>query len=211
MVRLAQATHAHVTGVTISRMQAELGEERFAAEGVADRCDIVCLDFAALPAEPRYDAMVGLESIVHSPSVAELIPTLAKRLHPGGRLILCDDWATDMGRGLAARERCLEQFRAGWRIGSLHTVAEFTEMAERAGLRLIEDLDLTSYLRLWRLRDRMVNWAVGGTCALSGVRDRVAEIPFWANMIGGSALQAGLSRRWIEYRLLLLERRGVVG
>ena len=35
---------------------------------------------------------------------------------------------TDKDRGLAARERCLEQFRAGWRIGSLHTVAEFAAM-----------------------------------------------------------------------------------
>ncbi|QSB13393.1 class I SAM-dependent methyltransferase [Natronosporangium hydrolyticum] len=206
MVRLAQATQAQVTGVTISRVQAEVGEKRLATAGVADRCEIICLDFAELPTEPRYHAMVGIESIVHSPSVADLVMTLASRLHPGGRLILCDDWATDKDRGVAARERCLAQFRAGWRIGSLHTVAEFAGLAERAGLRLREDLDLTSYLRLGRPRDRLVNVALGAVRALPRVRDRVVDIPFWANMIGGSALQQGLSRRWLEYRLLLLER-----
>lgn len=206
MVRLARATDAHVTGVTISSLQAKLGQRRFVAQGVADRCEIACLDFADLPAEPRYHAMVGIESIVHSPSVAELLPTLAERLHPGGRLILCDDWMTDKDRGLGARERCLAQFRAGWRIGSLHTVAEFTDLAERAGLQLVEDLDLTSYLRLGRPRDRLVEVAMGVMRTLPGVRDRLLELPFWANMIGGSALQAGLSRRWLEYRLLLLER-----
>ncbi|TCB99718.1 class I SAM-dependent methyltransferase [Micromonospora zingiberis] len=206
VVRIAKATDAHVTGVTISQVQAEIAERRLTAEDLAERCQIVCDDFAQLPAEPRYHAMVAIESMVHSPSLAELIPSLAARLQPGGRLIVCDDWMTDKDRGLPARERCLDQFRAGWRIGSLHTVAELEEMGQRVGLRLRENLDLTSYLHLGRPRDRVINVVVGATGVLPQVRDRLVETPFWANMIGGSALQAGLSRRWIEYRLLVLER-----
>jgi cyclopropane fatty-acyl-phospholipid synthase-like methyltransferase len=206
MVRLARAMDVQVTGVTISRVQAEIGAKRFAAEGLAERCDIVCADFAELPAEPRYHAIVAIESVVHSPSLAELIPSLAARLHPGGRLILCDDWLTGTDRGRRARERCLAQFRAGWRIGSLHTVAELTAMSGRAGLRLLEDLDLTAYLHLGRPRDRVIDLVVGATRALPRIRDRMVEKPFWANMVGGSALQAGLSRRWLAYRLLVLER-----
>src|SRR5262249_1338032 len=124
-----------------------------------------------------------------------------------GRMVLCDDWITDKDRGLRARERCLEQFRAGWRIGSLYTVAELAAISERAGLRLVEDLDLTSYLRLGRPRDRVLGLGVGAPGALPGVRRRMVEKPLWANMIGGSALQAGLSRRWLEYHLLVLELR----
>jgi cyclopropane fatty-acyl-phospholipid synthase-like methyltransferase len=206
MVRLARAMDARVTGVTISRVQAEIGAERFAAEELAERCHIVCADFAELPADQCYHAIFAIESVVHSPSMAELIPSLATRLYPGGRIILCDDWMTDTDRGLRARERCLAQFRAGWRIGSLHTVAELAAMSERAGLRLVEDLDLTSYLRLGRPRDRLIDLVVGATRALPWIRDRMVEKPFWANIIGGSALQAGLSRRWLEYRLLVLER-----
>lgn len=206
MVRLARATDAHVTGVNISPVQADLAARRFEAEGLTERCDVLCADFAKLPAEPLYHAMVGIESVVHSPSPAGLITSLAARLHPGGRIILCDDWMTEKDRGLRARERCLQQFRAGWRIGSLHTVAEFAAMSERAGLRLVEDLDLTAYLRLGRPRDRVIKLAVSAGRALPGVRDRMVEMPFWANMIGGSALQTGLSRRWLEYRLLVLER-----
>jgi len=206
MVHLAKAMEARVTGVTISQVQAEIGAARIAAEGLSERCDIVCADFADLPAEPRYHGMVGIESVVHSPSLAELIPSLVTRLHPGGRMVLCDDWMTDKDRGLGARERCLDQFRAGWRIGSLHTVAEFAAMSERAGLRLVEDLDLTPYLRLGRPRDRAIDLFVGATGVLPRIRDRLLDKPVWANMIGGSALQAGLSRRWLEYRLLVLER-----
>lgn len=206
VVRLAGSMDAYVAGVTISRVQAEIGAKLIAAAGLGERCQVICADFAALPAQPRYHGMVGIESVVHSPSLAGLIGSLAARLHPGGRLVLCDDWMTDKDRGLRARERCLEQFRAGWRIGSLHTVAEFAGMAEQAGLRLVEDLDLTSYLRLGRPRDRAIDVLVGAMGALPGLLDRMVDRPFWANMIGGSALQAGLSRRWIEYRLLVLER-----
>ncbi|GGL89828.1 MULTISPECIES: SAM-dependent methyltransferase [Micromonospora] len=206
VVRIARTIDARVAGVTISRVQAEIAERRLAAEGLTERCHIVRGDFAELPPEPRYHAMVAIESMVHSPSLAELIPTLAERLEPGGRLVLCDDWMTDKDRGLPARERCLDQFRAGWRVGSLHSVSELTEMGQRAGLRLLENVDLTAHLRLGRPRDRVIDVVVGATGALPRVRDRLVETPFWANMIGGSALQAGLSRRWIEYRLLVLER-----
>jgi len=206
MIRLARAMDVRVAGVTISRVQAEVGARRFAADGLSERCHILCADFAALPAEPRYHAIVAIESVVHSPSLADLIPSLAARLSPGGRLILCDDWMTEKDRGAPARERCLAQFRAGWRIGSLHTVAEVDAMGGRAGLRLVEDLDLTSYLRLGRPRDRVIDLVVHTTRRLPWIAGRMVEKPFWANMIGGSALQAGLRRRWLEYRLLVLER-----
>ncbi|MEU8329357.1 class I SAM-dependent methyltransferase [Micromonospora sp. NPDC048839] len=206
MVRLAREVDGLISGVTISRVQAEIAAKRFAREGLTDRCQVICADFAELPAEPHYDAMVAVEAVVHSPSLKDLLPSLADRLRPGGRLILCDDWLTDKDRGLAARERCLDQFRAGWRIGSLHTVAELDAMSEHAGLRVVEDLDLTSYLRLGRPRDRVVKLAVGATAVVPRLRDRLVEIPLWANMVGGSALQAGLARRWLEYRLIVLEK-----
>jgi len=206
VVRLARAMDAQVAGVTISRVQAEIAEKRLAAEGLAERCHVVCGDFAQLPAEPLYHAMVAIESVVHAPSLAELISSLATRLCPGGRMVLVDDWMTDRDLGLPARERCLDRFRAGWRIGSLHTVAEFAAMGESSGLRLLEDLDLTAYLRLGRPRDRVIDVVLGAAGVVPRMRDRLVEKPFWANMIGGSALQTGLSRRWLEYRLLMLER-----
>jgi hypothetical protein len=83
-------------------VQAEIAAKRFAAEERTGRCHVVRADFAELPSEPRYHAVVGIESVVHSPSLVELIPSRAARLYPGGRLVLCDDWLTDKDRGLRA-------------------------------------------------------------------------------------------------------------
>lgn len=207
MMRLAQELgDASVTGVTISAVQAEIGERRFAAAGLAGRCRIAVVDFAELPPEPRYHAIVAIESVVHSPSLASLIPRLAERLRPGGRLILCDDWMTEKDHDAPERVRCLAQFRAGWRIGSLHTVDEIQAIAEPAGLTLVENLDLTQYLHLGRPRDRVIEVLVKATHALPWIGSRLVERPLWANMIGGAALQTGLARRWLEYRVLVLDR-----
>ena len=69
VVRVAEATDARVTGVTISRVQAEIAERRLAAEGLAGRCQIVCDDFAQLPAD-RATTRWCHRSMVHSPSLA---------------------------------------------------------------------------------------------------------------------------------------------
>lgn len=211
MMRLAQelgdlGDDVHVTGVTISPVQAEIGQRRFAAAGLAGRCRIDMVDFAELPPEPRYHAIVAIESVVHSPSLVSLIPRLAERLRPGGRLILCDDWMTEKDEEAAERERCLAQFCAGWRIGSLHTVDEVQAMAEPAGLTLVENLDLTPYLRLGRPRDRVIEVLVKATGKLPWIGRRLVEQPLWANMVGGSALQTGLAQRWLEYRVLVFDR-----
>jgi cyclopropane fatty-acyl-phospholipid synthase-like methyltransferase len=66
-VRLARAMDVSVTGVTISRVQAEIGAQRLAAEGLTERCQVVCGDYGELPPQPRYHAMVGIESVVRSP------------------------------------------------------------------------------------------------------------------------------------------------
>ncbi|WP_428267322.1 SAM-dependent methyltransferase [Haliangium sp.] len=205
MVRLARALDVEVTGVTISAVQAEMARERFLAEGVEHRCLVERRDFAALPAEPRYHAIVAVESVVHSAAVATLVAALAERLLPGGRLILCDDWLTEHERGTPARERCIAQFRSGWRVHDLCTPTELCDFAEQAGLRLVSDRDLTPYLHLGRPRDRVISVLSRVALALPWLGPRVTEAPFWGNIVGGTALQAGLAQRWIEYRLLTFE------
>lgn len=203
MLRLARALDAiTVAGITISPAQADIAGRRIAALGLDERCRILCGDFAALPAQPSYHAMIGVESFIHAPAPHDLLRHLAARLEPGGRLLLCDDWLTDHETTSRARARCLDRFRAGWRVGYLQTPDELRAAAAAAGLRPVEDLDLTAHLHIGRPRDRVIAALAGLTHRIPGM----VGIPFWGNMIGGSALQTALARGWITYRLLVLER-----
>ncbi len=92
----------------------------------------------------------------------------------------------------------VEDFRAGWRVSSLLSVAEIEERAGAAGLTLAASRDLSGLQRLGRPRDRAVRAAQP---ALRALRHRSA----WASsMVGGDALQRAHRAGLLEYRLLRL-------
>ena len=55
---------ADTTGVTISKNQAEFGNERIKKAGVADHSRVLCLDYRDIP-NKKYDKIVSLEMVEH--------------------------------------------------------------------------------------------------------------------------------------------------
>ncbi len=55
---------ADVTGVTLAKTGAAFGNARIAAQGLADRARILCLDYREIPAR-KYDRIVSLEMVEH--------------------------------------------------------------------------------------------------------------------------------------------------
>jgi sphingolipid C9-methyltransferase len=55
---------AKVTGVTLAKTGAAFGNERIARQGVADRAQILCLDYREIPPH-KYDRIVSLEMVEH--------------------------------------------------------------------------------------------------------------------------------------------------
>src|SRR5262249_42494860 len=97
--------------------------------------------------------------------------------------------------------RIVGEFRRGWRVQSLVTVAEAVNIAASQGLRSIDDMNLTPYLALGRPRDRLIRVLVR---AMKVLAPRALERrPRFANLIGGDALQRGLQRGLLEYHLLV--------
>jgi cyclopropane-fatty-acyl-phospholipid synthase len=77
---------ADATGITLSRPQAELANERIAAEGLSERCRIEVRDYRETEDDPAYDALASIGMFEH---VGEaLLPTYFGRawrlLKPGG-------------------------------------------------------------------------------------------------------------------------------
>jgi cyclopropane-fatty-acyl-phospholipid synthase len=78
----------HVTGITLSKPQAELARERAAAAGISDRIEIRFADYRDLAGE-RFDAVASIGMVEHvgSANIDTYARQLAAVLRPGGRLL----------------------------------------------------------------------------------------------------------------------------
>jgi cyclopropane-fatty-acyl-phospholipid synthase len=87
-IHAAQTRGVHVTGITLSEPQAELGNRRAAEAGVGDRVDLRVADYRDL-SDPPYDAAVSIGMVEHVGSVQ--IDDYARRIRemvrPGGRAL----------------------------------------------------------------------------------------------------------------------------
>jgi SAM-dependent methyltransferase len=160
-------------------------------------------NFLELPAELDHtvDFAFAIEAFMHSPDAGGFFREAARALKPGGRLLVCDDFLGSTEERSPRERRWLEDFRRGWRVGSLVSPEEAQSLAQAVSLRLVRDVDLNPYLELGRPRDRMIDAvvAVGRWLPIDG--------EYWRMLVGGSALQRALAAGAIHYRILVFERR----
>lgn len=198
------ATRFH--GVTISTRQVAIADALARSEGCAERCQFHHGDFERLDLDLRADVIIAVESFIHSPNPECFFATCRQHLSEGGLVILVDDF---LARPIPARDRrtsqLLERFRTGWRVPGLCTLADLDRVLDTSGLTLLDNRDLSALIRTDRLRDRLVAVASHMAMAL-GLRRR----PFWANVIGGHALNRAIRSGWIRYRMLTLCSAGPV-
>jgi tocopherol O-methyltransferase len=193
---------AHLHGVTISRQQVEIATGASREAGLDGHVQFHVADFESLELDLAADAIVAIESFIHSRSADSFFATAARHLKPGGSLIVIDDFTTRASRDQSpAEQRQARQFRDGWRVPGLCTTRECAKDARRHGLELEAETDLTGLIRLRRPRDRLIA-LVAPVAALLGL----ARVPFFGNLIGGNALHAGLVDGLFQYRWLSFRR-----
>ncbi|MDZ7779020.1 MAG: methyltransferase domain-containing protein [Gemmatimonadota bacterium] len=202
--------HGRFHGVTISPQQQRLAERTAKRKGLAERCRFHVGDFEdPEPAPPlgtdRVDVVVAVESFAHSACPQALFRTVARHFESRrGRLIVVDDFLTRSAKTLKADERRLvDTFRRGWRLGTVMDPRGWAEAAEPAGFELLERRDLTPLIRLGRPRDRAIALVAPVLTPLG-----LARVPFFGNMIGGNALQQGLTRGVFSYGMLTFDFAG---
>ena len=150
------------------------------------------------------DLAYAIESFVHGPSPERFFTEAARILRPGGRLIVCDDVRQDRQdlstEAQSAKVETLAQFMRGWHVNSLLTAAEWQRHAADAGFVHVATNDLTSYLEISRPRDRAIALLAGAVGWMPYLHTRLAPL------IGGSALQRGISNGWIAYHCASFRR-----
>lgn len=195
---------ARLYGITVSPRQVEFAK-RFAGEAdVADRCSFTLGDFQSADLGVPADAVLAVESFTHSDSADAFLANAVKHLHPGGSLIIADDFLASEPDSLNLEQRRrVEQFQAGWRVPSVRTVERLVRDGARHGLEPESIVDLTPFTRPGgRMRDRL-------TAAVSPLLARLGlgGIPFYGNLIGGNALQIGLREGFLSYQLVILRKQ----
>ena len=100
------------------------------------------------------DEKILLVAMAHSDDLESFMASAARMLDAGGRLVVMDDFAESE----APPSRWLATYRAHWLVPGVRPVAEVKRIAQRHGLRLVGNRDLTPWIRLGRPRDRLLRW-----------------------------------------------------
>jgi tocopherol O-methyltransferase len=136
-VYLARHYDAHVTGITISRKQAEFAKKLARRNGVCDRVEFVVADAERLVfRESHYDIIWTMEASEHFQNRREYFRKVANALRPQGKSLVAA-WTSARPDGtlaaLAEAASC-QQFA---------TPAKYVEDVEAAGLQMKDVQDLT--------------------------------------------------------------------
>lgn len=190
-------------GVTISPLQASQASELFERAQINTlRCR--SCNFLVLPSDIYdVDLAFSIEAFVHSPDAKSYFSQAARVVRPGGKLIICDDFLSrraSLDPSINER-KWLQEFRIGWKIGSLVTVDSACEAAHQVGFKLIRVLDLTEFLELRRPRDILISLLVSA-CKYLGYHGG----EYWSALIGGNALQLATCSGVLSYQYLVFER-----
>ncbi|MDX2222433.1 MAG: class I SAM-dependent methyltransferase, partial [Rhodospirillaceae bacterium] len=131
----------HYDGLTLSPEQCRRAEAEADRRGIGATCRFHVRDYHHRIAG-RYNAVIAIESLAHSPDPTGAIANLAAALDPGGLFLIVDD----MPAGSHDAE-LLASFKAHWRCPVLPDAAGFRAALSAAGLRVVREIDLTGRLR----------------------------------------------------------------
>ncbi|MBM3527474.1 MAG: methyltransferase domain-containing protein [Alphaproteobacteria bacterium] len=193
------------TGITISQEQVDyargIAKARGVARGVGPAAEFYLLSYDA-PLPGRYNVMVAIESLIHSADPAKTIANLASALEPGGRLVVVDDMPLD---DVPERDRALlGDFKRAWRCPITPSASGWIAVAQRAGLRLMERIDLSHLMKPRAEADLDAALA-----DLSSQRAGKTEQGFGRLSdaeIGGLHLERLLGRGTVRYVMLVFRR-----
>lgn len=192
---LARTLGVRVTGVTLSTRQCALAEQRAARLGVADLTTFITADFNSLPEIAPAQAVCAVESFVHARDASEFFAMAFRQTAPGGKLIICDDFLNPPLSTVA--KRWVTRFTRGWHLNNLLSAEEVKQEAAAAGFRLVEEHDLSAYLRGFH---PLHLWFVTILTLIP------LRWPYWQNLSGGTALQVCVRRGWTRYQALVWQK-----
>ena len=188
-------------GLTLSRVQQRVAMREAARRGIANDCRFQVRSFDD-PIAARYDAIVAIETLVHSPDFSRSLANLAGALAPRGALLIVEDIPPDPVDGTHDAELLARH----WSCPHLPTEGDYRDAFRREGLTIEYEEDLTP---LVRFRDIATIDALEGRYARWYRRLPLAPArAVLAAYLGGLAIERLYANGKLRYRLFVARVSG---
>ena len=190
-------------GLTLSKVQLGIAQRQARRRGIAGTCRFHLRSYDA-PLQPEYDAVVAIESLLHSADLAATVRNLAAALRPGGVLLVLDDMAT--GDLAVARPADAAIVAAHWGCSPYPTYDDFRSAVVDAGLSVVHEEDLSPLMQVrtepFLDRQEQVYSVVHRAVPVTPVRTVVSAF------LGGVALERLHGSGDVDYRLIVARNDG---
>ena len=147
---------------------------------------------------------------VHASAAEKYLAQISKHLKKGGKLILIDDFLQDgiTREKLSAKaQKAIADFEYGWMVNSLKTRSELAKIATNYNLQIIEEKDLTPYMRNGTLKHQWIRFLVLSFRWLYDLLPN--KSPYFRSWIGGKGKQYCLKHGIVRYKKVVFEKIGV--
>lgn len=198
-IYLSQALDAHVTAITISPIQIEIGSDLVRRCGADVR--LLLMDAEDIAIEDRFDLAWSVEAISHLAAKRACFASIARLLTDGGTLVIADWFKSDTATAAEAAE-FLQPIEKAMLVPKLETASTYEQYIREAGLTVTSFDDLSSRVaRTWDLAAGLVkNPALWRFAATRGT-------DFLAFLQGIAAMRAGYKSGALVYGMILAQKR----
>jgi len=186
-------------GFTLSRVQWRLACREARRRALESKCRFYLRSYDD-PIEERYDAVVSIESLVHSQSFPHTLRNLAQALKPQGKLVMVEDIPLDAAEG----DPDLQLMRQHWGLATVPAASSYRAALAANGLRVVHDVDYSEGFRtmaprrIAQLEHRYLR--IHAMLPLAGPRFVLSAF------LGGLALERLYQKKLVQYRLLVAQR-----
>ena len=198
---LGRLPSALAHGLTISPRQVEIANELAKQKKLSGQTTFVEGSYQEIPAEiPNVNLAFSIEAFVHATDAEKFFEEAYRKLLPGGRLVLVDDFLSETPLETNRQKGIISDFEDGWMLGSLLPISKVNQMAVKAGFEHLRGRDLTSFLPIDSLRDKLIR------IYLHSFRWLLKNTSYFKSQIGGNARQLALKNGLVQYHKITFQK-----